>query len=67
MTTDSLKKLKMKIEVKDYHDVYATEEYWRGMFHMADTDSTKKYLNEMTKWNKLRKHLEELAGVKEEE
>ena len=57
----------MKIEVKDYHDVCEREEYWRGMFTMADTDSAKKYLNEMKKWLRLRKHLEELAGVKEEE
>ena len=39
----------MKIEVKDYHDVCEREEYWRGMFTMADTDRSKKYFNEMMK------------------
>lgn len=57
----------MKIEVKDYHDVCEREEYWRGMFHMADEDNARKYLNEMKKWWRLRKHLEELAGGGEDD
>ena len=59
--------IKMKIEVKDYHDVCEREEYWRGMFHMADEDNARKYLNEMKKWWRLRKHLEELAGGGEDD
>lgn len=55
----------MKIEVKDYHDVCEREEYWRGVFCMADEDNARKYLNEMKKWDGLRKHLEELAGGNE--
>ena len=58
----------MKIEVKDYYDVYTTEEYWRGAtFNMVNKGNRQKYFDEMMKWNRLRKHLEELAGVKEEE
>lgn len=57
----------MKIEVKDYHDVCEMEEYWRGMFTMAYEDNARKYFDEMMKWERLRKHLEELAGVKEDE
>lgn len=58
----------MKIEVKDYHDVCAIEEYWRGKtFTMVNKKNRQKYFDELMKWYKLRKHLEELAGVKEEE
>ena len=57
----------MKIEVKDYHDVCMVEEFWRGTYSMANVDSIQKCRDEMMKWHKLRKHLEELAGVKEGE
>lgn len=58
----------MKIEVKDYHDVCAIEEYWRGAYCMANVNfSIQKCRDEMMKWRRLRKHLEESAGVKEEE
>lgn len=57
----------IKIEVKDYHDVCAREEYWRGAYSVANENNMRIYLGEMKKWWRLRKHLEELAGVKEEE
>lgn len=57
----------MKIEVKDYHGVCEMEGYWRGMFIMADEDNVQKIFNEMKEWWRLRKHLEELAEVKEED
>ena len=56
----------MKIEVKDYHDVCERGEFWRGAYSMANVNSIQKCRSEMMKWYKLRKHLEELAGVKEE-
>lgn len=56
----------MKIEVKDYHDVRAIEEYWRGAYSMTNENNMRIYLGEMKKWWRLRKHLEELAGVKED-
>ena len=57
----------MKIEVKDYNDVCEREEYWRGAYNMANVNSIQKCRDEMMKWYRLQKHLEELAGVKEEE
>lgn len=57
----------MKIEVKDYHDVCVVEEFWRGAYSMANENNMQTYLEEMKRWYRLRKHLEELTGVKEEE
>ena len=57
----------MRIEVKDYHDVCMVEEFWRGAYSMANVNSIQKCRGEMMKWYRLQKHLEELAGVKEEE
>lgn len=57
----------MKIEVKDYHDVCEREEFWRGAYSMTDVNGIRNCRDEMMKWYKLRKHLEELAGVKDGE
>lgn len=56
----------MKIEIKDYHDVCEREEYWRDAYSMTNVNNRQKYFDEVTKWYRLRKHLEELAGVEEE-
>ena len=61
----------MKIEVKDYYDVCEREEYWIGRETEADLSNvslieTSAIVRERKKWTDERKHLEELAGVKEE-
>lgn len=55
----------MKIEVKDYHDVWAIENYWIGRTYGYGNGDDKIAIKEHIKWERLRKHLEELAGVKE--
>lgn len=62
----------MKIEVKDYHDVCEREEYWIGRQTEADIsyvplNEIRALVRERRKWTNERQHLEELAGVKEEE
>lgn len=62
----------MKIEVKGYHDICEREEYWIGRETEADLSNvslieTRAIVIERKKWTDKRKHLEQLAGVKEEE